>query len=330
MTSQAPPVTRRIPARPSASVHTPGFTRLLVLGAAVAGVAEIVLARVVAPILSHVPSSGTGSDVAGAVIAGGDAAIGATLVLVVATALALAAGGAAPRVVRPLLAASLVAVLVHVAVPTALVAAASYLTIGTAAAAAAVVARRVGGRLFGLGVATLALAYLAGMAPIALGAAASGTLVRTAAEAAVLTSAAVFAAHVLVQGVTVRAAWWVAGAAGLGAAGSLAADPGNSAAVSLWATGVTLGLPPVAYVIAATCFGLVLAQWSATPDRRHLAAGLVLVAVAGIGPGLVHHNLTAVLGLAVLAAPTTTTRAGDGADTTPVPAGPRPPGPDTT
>ncbi len=316
VTSQAPPVIRTIATRRP----TPGFTqltRLLVLAAAGAGVVEIGLARVAAPIVSHVPSSGIGADIASAVIAGADAAVGATLVLVVAaTAVLVVGGGTTHRAVRPLLGASLVSVFAHILGAPPLIAAASYIAVGTTAAWIGFIAFRARGPVLGLAVAGLVFAYIAGMLPIVLGSAPGGTLVHSAAEGAVLASAALVAIHAVREGVTRRRSWWVSAGAGLVAAAFLAVEPANTAAVSLWATGVTLSLPPVAYVVAASCLGLVVAEWISTPSRRHLAAGLALVAAAGIGPGLVHHNITAILGLAVLTVPAAAPRAGSDADTT--------------
>ena len=61
------------------------------------------------------------------------------------------------------------------------------------------------------------------------------------------------------------------------------------------------------YVGAGAAVGLLLAKWLTNRSTRHLAAGLALLAVAGIEPTLVHHNVTALVALLALAAPTTVT-----------------------
>ncbi len=72
--------------------------------------------------------------------------------------------------------------------------------------------------------------------------------------------------------------------------------------VALWATGAILWLPSLAYIAAAGAAGYVLASWLSEPATRHRAAGLILLAVAGIEPTLVHHNATALLALVALGA----------------------------
>lgn len=92
----------------------------------------------------------------------------------------------------------------------------------------------------------------------------------------------------------------LAAGAGLGAV-SLASD--FTPFVALMATGAMMWLPSLAYIVAAGAVGYVLATWLPHPSTRHRAAGLVLLAVAGIYPSLVHHSATALLALVVLAVP---------------------------
>jgi hypothetical protein len=77
--------------------------------------------------------------------------------------------------------------------------------------------------------------------------------------------------------------------------------------VALWASGATLWMPSLVYIGAGATVGLLLAKWLPNRSTRHLAAGLALLAVAGIEPTLVHHNVTALVALLALAAPTART-----------------------
>ena len=77
--------------------------------------------------------------------------------------------------------------------------------------------------------------------------------------------------------------------------------------VALWASGATLWMPSLVYIGAGAALGLLLINWLPNRSMRHLAAGLALLAVAGIEPTLVHHNVTALVALLALAAPTART-----------------------
>jgi hypothetical protein len=81
---------------------------------------------------------------------------------------------------------------------------------------------------------------------------------------------------------------------------SLASD--QTPLVALWATGVMLWLPSLAYVVAAAAAGYLLVTWLSDRTTRYLAAGLVLLLVAGVEPTLVHHSVTALLALVTLGA----------------------------
>jgi hypothetical protein len=119
-------------------------------------------------------------------------------------------------------------------------------------------------------------------------------LLATFMAAAVATSA---------RGNVPHAAWIAAVAASALAAAILARDPANAAILSRWAFGATLSLPTVLYIAAAASGALALVTWLLDPASRHLAAGLVLVAVAGAQPAYVHHNLTLLFAAALLALP---------------------------
>ena len=89
------------------------------------------------------------------------------------------------------------------------------------------------------------------------------------------------------------------------AAAALVSD--RTPLVALWASGATLWMPSLVYIGAGAAVGLLLANWLPNRSTRHLAAGLALLAVAGIEPTLVHHNVTALVALLALAAPTART-----------------------
>ena len=97
--------------------------------------------------------------------------------------------------------------------------------------------------------------------------------------------------------------WGWIGAAGAGvvAGAALTVQPTYTALAALWTWGATLWLPVLAYVAAAAAAGLLLMTWLRHAHSRHLAAGLVLLGVAGLPPALAHHNITATLALIALA-----------------------------
>ena len=68
--------------------------------------------------------------------------------------------------------------------------------------------------------------------------------------------------------------------------------------------GFTLSLPPVLYLAGFGAMTFAAVSWAERPDTRHLAAGLALLLVAGLQPQALHHGITAILGLVLLATPT--------------------------
>jgi hypothetical protein len=89
-----------------------------------------------------------------------------------------------------------------------------------------------------------------------------------------------------------------------------AREPATLAIVSMWATGFTLSLPPVLYLAGFGAMTFAAVSWAERPDTRHLAAGLALLLVAGLQPQALHHGITAILGLMLLATPTSGSTSG--------------------
>jgi len=290
--------------------------RTLALATAAVGTAELGLHRVVAPALAHIPGAARSVAVTDALTWAGERAFAGTAVLAVSAA--LAAGAVMLRDRRPL--GALVLVTVIVTLIDGATAGVGFAFAGHVFALAAMVAiagdaARSGGPSSRLSFAALGLTALglgAAQWPLLVdswsaligGPAASGSALMawTLAEAALVAAPVGFALAVLAAGTPTRLAWGAATAAALLAGAFLGAEPGYAGIIAIWATGSALALPPFAYVLSAACAALVLATWLRSSSSRHLAAGLVLVAVAGVQPAVVHHNLTAVLALLLLAA----------------------------
>lgn len=300
----SPPVARH-PARtaPWAAART------LTAALAITGIAEVVLFRVAAPVVSHTPIGG-GAALRDAVDTSGRAALGATALLAPAAIAVLAVVAfRRSRLEAALLVGATAATLAAILAPTPGLVVAAHGATTAAAAWVTVGAFRSFPRLQALGGALLAVAFTAGRLPLVLDVSpgAAGLVpVGTVAAARTVAEAALVAAPVLlVAGVMQRArvstrAWKAAGIAALVGAAGFAAAPEYLAITTMWASGVTLSLPPVAYIAALFFLTLLVAHWWRISRTRHLAVGIVLVAVAGIMPGVVHHNLTALAGLALL------------------------------
>jgi len=86
----------------------------------------------------------------------------------------------------------------------------------------------------------------------------------------------------------------------LGLLGSYAREPATVAIVSLWATGVTMSLPPVLYIVGFGLVAFAAFSWLRSPASRPLSIGLALLVVAGLQPQALHHGVTAFLGLVLL------------------------------
>lgn len=107
----------------------------------------------------------------------------------------------------------------------------------------------------------------------------------------------------LASGAASRAGWTSAVVASVLVAALVARDPASAAILSRWATGVTLSLPPLIYVAAASSATLAIVSWLPDRSSRHLSAAVVLILVAGVQPALVHHNLTLFFAAMLLATP---------------------------
>ncbi len=289
--------------------------RAVLLAAALTALAELALYRVVLPIVSHVPGSGPSALTRGLQLAA-ERSFEATAVLVLvgaallawarlrqdpATAVALIAAlasvvaatafseGWAALAARVVLLASVLVVAVGAWVQPLR----SSLAMRSAVAAAAVVVVAGQWPLLVEDVATVARG-LQGASP------AVGT---TVGELALLCTPMLLALAYVQRRSPPNTAWVAAGAAALLTGALFAMRPDDTAIVSLWAVGVTLSLPAALYIVSASCAAFVLAGWLAESSTRPLAAGLVLLAVSGLQPAVVHHNLTAVVALALLAMP---------------------------
>jgi hypothetical protein len=293
------------------------WVRTLAFAAAFAAVAEVALHRVVAPVVAHIPGVPGGSAMAETLRLGGDMSLGATAVLVpltgVAVAVALARNGG--RFYLWLLAA-VVATLAHATMSSSVFSLASYAILLATLGGVMLMATRGLTRLHATALVAACCGFLAGMWPLVIdelqvaGIAVGSDLApgiaastQTIAEAGLVVALVLFGVVAARSGTLEKVSWWVAAGVGAAAAVALASQPGYAAILSLWVAGITLALPPLTYVAAAASFGLVLAHWIRSPETRHLAAGVVLLVAAGIAPVMVHHNLTAIVGLALLATP---------------------------
>ena len=280
--------------------------RAFVLSAATLGTLELAIDRVAAPILAHIPRDAAAPLVAEVASFLGQRALAATALLVALAALVVAAtprpDGWGSRVADAAVGAT---ALLTAATDASLAA----LTMHVAVVCAAIV---VGVRVRSAGVVLAAAAVAMGQIPLALdrvadvlavAAPSTNVALLTAAEAALMLAPIALAVELVRRESPSTLAWSVALLGGLAVSAALARSPSYVAITSLWATGVTLSLSPVLYVIAAACAALVMTTWLSRPATRHLAAGLALLVVAGPQPAVVHHNLTAVLALVLLASP---------------------------
>ncbi|GAB4325662.1 MAG: hypothetical protein Kow0010_08320 [Dehalococcoidia bacterium] len=284
--------------------------RSLLFAGAVLGTAEVFLHRVAAPVLSHIPSTTVDPTVAEVVdLAGQRAFHGAALLLVLAAAGVVVVTARGSTVVAVLAGASLLAAGLAAVADGPAARLVVQLVFVAAAAGVAGLATVHGPGWQRAALAVAAVSLIAGRLPFvhdALRDVAGGTSgFATAQSASVAEGAFVFVPVVLAAGLAARGGVTRLGwaAAGAGAAVSLVAIAGSpyTAIVSNWATGVTLSLPAGVYVISAGAAAMVLATWLRCPGTRLQAAGMVLFAVGGTQPAVIHHNLTAILGLLLLA-----------------------------
>lgn len=291
--------------RPGAR-HLPQELTLLLGALAFSGLAELFLQRVVYRVGVHIPRQGAFLGLYEAATAAGDFAFRLTAVLLAAAALTFALwlmrGGTAPAlgaVLVLLLAANFLAW--PLGLGDAEVVAAAFFLAGLAACLA-VVAKRRGGAALQAAVAGAALALLLGQYRVLtaqLGVADGGVATAQLASEAALLLAAAFL-FLAAAGAHRRSAALAAAVVGLLAAAAYAREPATAAILSLWAVGVTLSLPPVLYLLGLVAAVYAAAAWLPAGERRHLGLGVLLLLVAGVQPEVLHHQLTALLGLTLL------------------------------
>ena len=291
--------------RPPPHTNTaPSFTRLapaLTVAAAAGGVLEVLLERVAGPILTHAAGPSL-APVATMVSRAGTLAVAVTAVLVLLAAVAWA--GVAWERHRIVGAAILAAVVTGLAAGVfggSVTFTLLHLSVAVAAIGTVLVLRLPG--IYGIAVAAVAVAIVAGQWSLGSQGGEFTVPARVIAEAALVVALIFFAASVAgwsrrhsVVGLTIGA---------VVATAALLSD--RTPLVALGASGATLWMPSLVYIGAGAALGLLLANWLPNRSTRHLAGGLALLAVAGIEPTLVHHNVTALVALLALAAPTTGT-----------------------
>jgi hypothetical protein len=268
--------------------------------AAVTGLVEILIDRMAAPAMAGAlgPSAAPVVSIAGRV---GTLAVSVTAVLVLLAASARAAHAWDRHRVFALAAVTaVVASVVAGLIPSRMAVFAVHASVAVAAAAILATAARRASLPYVGALWALALAVVAGQWSLS-GLGIGSTLAFRAVEEAALVLTVVLLALAVSRASRGGMIPLFGLAAGAGLAYvSLASDYTPFAA--LWATGAMLWLPSLAYVGAAAAVGYVLAAWLSDPARRHLSAGLVLLAVAGVEPVLVHHSVTALLAFATLGA----------------------------
>ncbi len=285
----------RLPPHAETAIPLRRLAPALTGAAAVGGVIEVLLERVAGPTLTH--AAGPSLAPAAAMVSRvGTIAVGATAILVLLAAVAWA--GAAWSRSRIVAAAILAAVVTTLA--AGFIGYGSALTLlhvaVTVAAVGMVLTLRLPGA-YGGAIAAVAVAIVAGQWSLA---GLSGHVaVRVVAEAALVLALLLFAVSVV--GTFGRRSLIGLTAGAMVAAASLMSA--RTPLIVLWASGATLWMPSAVYICAGAAIGLLLATWLPDRSTRHLAAGLVLLAVAGIEPALVHHNLTALVALLALAVP---------------------------
>ncbi len=261
--------------------------------AAVAGVVELLLDRIAAPVLTHAvgPSLGWTAAFAARV---GSIAVGVTAILVLIAAVAWAAAvGSRHPLPASAVAIAVVVTLVAMVVGRDVPAGAVHGAVIAAAVAALAIVHRVGHR-YVAAFAAVAAAIVAGQ--LALLRVELALPARTVAEAAAVVALLLFA--FAVSRLSLRRSLIGLAIGAVVAAAALATD--RTALVALWAAGATLWMPSLVYICAGGAAGVLVAN--SLPDRatRPLVAGLALLAVAGLEPALIHHNVTALVGLLVL------------------------------
>ena len=287
------------------------MVRVLLVAAALMGVAELVISRTLAPTLSHLPQQVLDPRAGNLAQFIGSRVFAATTALIVLAAVAYLLTATWRGRVIPLLTALTV---IAAAVATVVNAPATHVlasaTVMTAAAGIAAVTFAGARWRIALPVLAAGVCLTAGRLPLLIDNLkfGSGVDANLAASAYSVAEASFIAVPILLALAIARGRmrWATVGAAvavSLIAAAMLIASPSYAAILSTWAVGVTLSLPMPLYAAAAGAAGFVLVAATADPRIRGLSVGLVLLAVAGAQPSLIHHNITAVLALVLLASP---------------------------
>lgn len=303
---------RMVRPRPTAATGNlaAALTRSLLFGGAVLAAAEVFFHRVATPVLSHMPSRTVDPTVVEVVdVAGQRAFHGAALLLALAACGVVVVAARGSAVAALVVAASLAAAgLAAMSNGDAASLAVQLVFVGAAAAAVGLATVH-GASWRGAAVVLAGASLIAGRLPFvhdALRDVAGGTSgFPTSGSVSVAEAAFVAVPVLLALGLVARRSVTPAGwAAAIGGAvlafGAMAGSP-YAAIVSNWATGVTLSLPPGVYVVSGGAAAMVLVTWLRRPETRLAAAGLVLFGAGGTQPAVIHHNLTAILGVLLLA-----------------------------
>jgi len=286
--------------RPPSPAETPSppsrLAPALTSAAAVGGVVEVLLDRIAGPILTHIagPSAATAVAMVSRV---GTIAVAATAVLVLLAGLAWArAAWARSRILAAAIVTAVVTALVAGLSGEASVIMLLHVSVTVAAIGAVLMARRPG--FYGGAIAAVAVAIVAGQWSLGGWSGQPAVAARVIGETALVVALILFAAGIARPLRRRSLVGLTAGA--LIAAAALVSD--RTPLVALWATGATLWMPSIVYIGAGAAAGLLVATWLPDRSTRHLAAGLALLAVAGIEPALLHHNVTALVALLALSA----------------------------
>jgi hypothetical protein len=286
--------------RPPSPAETPSppirLAPALTSAAAVGGVVEVLLERIAGPILTHIagPSAATAVAMVSRV---GTIAVAATAVLVLLAGLAWAgAAWARSRILAAAIVTAVVTALVAGLSGEASVITLLHVSVTVAVIGTVLMARRAG--FYGGAIAAVAVAIVAGQWSLGGWSGQPAVTARVIGETALVVALILFAAGIARPLRRRSLVGLTAGA--LIAAAALVSD--RTPLVALWATGATLWMPSIVYIGAGAAAGLLVATWLPDRSTRHLAAGLALLAVAGIEPALLHHNVTALVALLALSA----------------------------
>ena len=299
--------------RPFAAIGDAGPALMTLAGAlAFSGLAELFLQRIVYRVGVHIPRSGAFLEAYRFATFSGDFAFRATAVLLAVTSV-VAVIWLAQR--RDYGVAGLIATLIGanlLAWPLGIAAGARLTPIIFAFAAAWLVGGTLARRRQPLLVlATVSAGFALALSQYQAGMTALGdqpgsiATIQLLGELGLLVTAALITAAAVRRPVSAPAAA-LAALMTLALVASYTREPSTVAIVALWATGVTMSLPGILYVLAFAGVAFAGLSWLRRPDTSHLAIALALLFVAGLQPQALHHGLTAFLGLVLLSSPSGT------------------------